>query len=146
MKTKKFATILLSIICIALHACLLSACSKEEHKATPASQAGKASAATLDSFSTDNINVTQNGNALTFTNTFNALPVRYAWYVIKEKEIILKQMYTEENSNSFTYDFSEPGNYILSAFVKTSGDAPETKWLYAVDITVDNAGLKWQKR
>ncbi len=144
MKTKKFATILLSIICIALLACLLSGCSKQK-QATPPDQTSTTTAS-ADSFTADYINVAQSGNALTFTNTFNALPVRYAWYVIKDKEIILKQMYTEENSNSFTYDFSEPGNYILQAFVKTSGDSPVTKWVYAVDITVDNAGIKWQKR
>ena len=74
---------------------------------------------------------------------FHAVPVQYAWYVIKDKEVILKQMYTKENSNSFTYAFAEPGKYTLQAFVRTMDDSPVTKGIYAVDITVDNAGLKW---
>ena len=142
MKTKKIVKTIMCVVCLLLLVCLLAACSKEEHKATPASQAGKASAATLDSYSTDNINVTQNGNTLTVTNTFNAVPVQYAWYVIKGKEAILKQMYTKENSNSFSYEFTEPGSYKIQAFIRTM-DKADTRSIAAVNVTVDQNGLKW---
>lgn len=98
----------------------------------------------LKNYNSSCIDVVQDGNDLTLINHFNEASVQYAWYVYKGDEAILKQMYTKENSNSFSYHFSENGNYKVIAFVRTM-DKSDTKSLHVINVTVDNTGLTWEK-
>ena len=98
----------------------------------------------LKDFQESDIVVTQNGNKLTLTNSFCAVPVQYAWYIYKGDEIILREMYTKENSNCFSYCFTEPGTYKMIAFVRLL-DKSDTKSLQAVSIKVEASGLVWEK-
>ncbi len=97
----------------------------------------------LGSFQENDIRVVQHGNVLALSNSFDAVPVRYAWYVYKENQVILKQMYTKENSSSFSYEFTEPGSYKIQAFIRTM-DKTDTRSIAAVNVTVDQDGLKWK--
>lgn len=97
----------------------------------------------IKDFNNNHIDVVQNGNTLTVTNSFNAVPVQYAWYVYKGSEVILKQMYTKENSNSFSYAFTEPGSYKIQAFIRTM-DKTDMRSITAVNVTVEQDGLKWK--
>ena len=98
----------------------------------------------LKSFQVNDVAVAQDGNTLMLTNYFSAVPVRYAWYVYKGREAIIKQMYTRENSNSFSYEFTEPGNYSISAFVQMM-DKSDTKSVCAATVSVKESGLIWKR-
>ncbi len=97
----------------------------------------------LEGYNENQINLVQDENTLTLTNHFDMVPVQYAWYVYKEDEVIFKQMYTQGNSNSFSYEFTEFGDYKIRAFVKTM-DGSNTKSVIAVTVTVDEDGVTWQ--
>lgn len=97
----------------------------------------------LKNFNTNNFSVTQEGNLLTVINTFDIVPVQYAWYVLKGNEVILKQMYTTENSNSFSYEFIDPGSYKVQAFIRTM-DKTDARSIAAVNVTVDQEGVEWR--
>ena len=97
----------------------------------------------LESYNENQISVVQDENTLTLTNHFDMVPVQYAWYVYKEEEVIFKQMYTKENRNSFSYEFTQFGNYEIRAFVKTM-DGSNTKSVIAVNVTVDKDGVTRQ--
>ena len=98
----------------------------------------------LKHYSANAIEIIQDGNTLTLTNVFDEMPVQYAWYVYKGNEPILKQIYTLENNNSFSYEFTETGDYKIQAFIRTM-DKAETRSIPAVAVTVDDSGLSWKK-
>ena len=81
--------------------------------AVPAAKAEDA----LSAFTVSSIRIAKDEeNHVRFTNDFREVDVSYAWYVVKDGEVIYKRMY--ENYSTFDYDFTEPGSYFLVAYVK----------------------------
>ncbi len=96
----------------------------------------------LRKFRIEDIDITQNDCTLTVKNNFAGASVQYAWYVYKDGEVILKDMY--KDNNVFSFNFKDVGNYRIKAYIRTM-DRTDSKSLYVANVTVNNDGVTWEK-
>ena len=89
----------------------------------------------LPNYSKENFSIQIAKNCVRITNLYREVPVHYAWYVYKDKEPLLKQFY-HESTETFQYEFTEPGEYAITAFVRVKEASKETKALQVASIKV----------
>lgn len=93
----------------------------------------------LIEFTENSLNVQQEYNTVSVTNNFQKVPGTYAWRIIKDGTAILYQPY--DNTNTFTYTFTEPGTYYIDALFMMSQDNNEKKLVKTAEFAVDKNGI-----
>ncbi len=92
----------------------------------------------LAGYSVEDLYVESEGNVLKVSNYFDECPVQFAWYVSKDGTIIHKSSYGK--SSEFEYECVLPGNYKITAFVRTVGENQQNKSVTISGIKVDERG------
>lgn len=94
----------------------------------------------LQNYSREYLELELRGDEIRLTNRYQEVPVRYAFYVYRNGNIIKQQTYSE--INTFNYKFTLPGKYEIKAEIRTKEKLYDFKSAKITPIFFGAEGLR----